>query len=88
MCCPRCHEFGEDCFHLVVDCIKSWRMWDALHNLIGSRTQADSIRDWQCLVKCCWGDMVREASLIYCVWFIWKDRNAATFERCYLVLKQ
>lgn len=39
------------------------------------------MRDWWALVKCCGRGMVRQTSLIYYAWFIWKNKNATTFER-------
>lgn len=74
------HEFGEDCFHLVVDCFKSKRVWKFLQGLVGGNVHVECMRGWWSLVKYFGTDMFQQANLVYCAWLIWKDRNASIFE--------
>lgn len=55
-------EFGENCFHLVVDHIKLRRVWNALECLIGCCAQVDSMRGLVLLVKCRGSDVMRRAN--------------------------
>ena len=44
MRCPRCHDYGEDIFHLIVDYSKSRYVWEALGERTGARHQVESMR--------------------------------------------
>lgn len=39
LCYPRGLEFGEDCFHFVVDCFKPRDVWKSLQEMIGGNMQ-------------------------------------------------
>lgn len=43
MCCLHCHESGKNYFDLIVDYIKSKRVWDAIQRLIDGNAQALSM---------------------------------------------
>ena len=77
--CPRCHDYGEDIFHLIVDCSKSRSVWEALGERTGARHQVESMEHWGNLVKNIKGNKMRQAELVYCAWLIWKDRNEGAF---------